>query len=66
MYKGYIGTASYDPELSIFHGKIANISDIVTFEATMEDDLEQAFRESVNDYLEFCRQEGDEPEKPWG
>jgi predicted HicB family RNase H-like nuclease len=64
-YKGYIGHAMYDDEAKIFHGDVINIRNVVTFQGKHVDELEQAFRDSVDDYLEFCKELGKEPEKPF-
>ena len=37
--------------------------DVITFQGTSVEDLELAFRESVDDYLEFCAERGEEPDK---
>jgi predicted HicB family RNase H-like nuclease len=36
----------------------------VTFEGRTVEELKKAFRESVDDYLDFCKQRGEKPEKP--
>jgi len=62
-YKGYMGTVEYSPEDKVLFGKIAFINDLVTFEAMTVKDLEENFREAVDDYIETCRQLGKEPQK---
>ena len=37
--------------------------DVITFQGTSVKDLELAFRESVDDYLEFCAERGEELDK---
>jgi predicted HicB family RNase H-like nuclease len=64
-YKGFAGHVEYDESASVFHGEVLNTRDVITFEGTSVEDLEHAFRESVDDYLEFCRERGEEPEKPF-
>lgn len=64
-YKGYIGRVEYDDEAGILHGEVINVRDVITFQADNVSDLQKAFRESVEDYLEFCASEGEEPEKPF-
>ncbi|MEJ8306344.1 type II toxin-antitoxin system HicB family antitoxin [Saccharibacillus sacchari] len=60
-----MGHAEFDNEARILHGEIVNIRDTVTFQASSADELEKAFRDSVDDYLEFCEEEGEEPNKPF-
>jgi predicted HicB family RNase H-like nuclease len=64
-YKGYSGHVEYDDEARIFHGEVVGIKDVVTFQGTTVDELEQAFRDSVDDYLAFCKTREEEPEKPF-
>ena len=64
-YKGYIGKVEIDDEAGILHGEIINIRDVITFEGTSVDEIQKAFRESVDDYLDFCAQRGEAPEKPF-
>ena len=64
-YKGYIGKVEIDDEADILHGEVINIRDVITFEGKSVDEIHKAFRESVDDYLEFCSQRGESPEKPF-
>lgn len=64
-YKGYIGKVEYDDHAGIFHGEVINLRDVITFQGETVEEIRQAFRESVDDYLEFCADRGEEPEKPF-
>ena len=64
-YKGYIGHVEFDDEANIFHGEVINLRDVVTFQGESVDELRTAFCESVDDYLAFCEQRGESPEKPY-
>jgi len=64
-YKKYVATVELDAEAGLFHGEIINLSDVVTFQGRSVDELRQAFKESVEDYLEACAEFGKEPEKPF-
>jgi predicted HicB family RNase H-like nuclease len=64
-YKGYYGAVQYDDEAKIFHGEVANTRTVITFQGTTVDEIEQAFRDSVDDYLDWCMERGKEPEKPF-
>lgn len=64
-YKGYIGTVIYDDEAKIFHGEVVNTRDVITFQGKSVDQLERSFRESINDYLNWCKSDGVNPEKPY-
>ena len=64
-YKGYIGKAEYDDENHIFSGTVINTKTVITFQGTTVDELEKEFRASVDDYLDWCREDGVDPEKPY-
>jgi predicted HicB family RNase H-like nuclease len=62
-YKGYIGHVEYDDEAKIFHGEVVGLRDIITFQGKSVEELEQAFHDSINDYLNWCKERGEKPEK---
>lgn len=64
-YKGYIGKIEIDDEAGILYGEVLNVRDVITFEGTSVNEIQQAFHESVDDYLAFCAQRGEAPEKPF-
>lgn len=64
-YKGYWGRAEYDSEASVFHGEVIDTKDVITFAAPNPTALVDAFRESIDDYLAFCAERGEEPDKPY-
>ena len=64
-YKGYTGYAEYDDEAAIFHGEVLDTKDVITFQGTNVEEIEQAFRDSIDDYLEFCKSRGEEPDRPF-
>ena len=64
-YKGYIAQIDFDEDAQIFHGEVINLKDVITFEGTCMKDLRQAFIDSVEDYLQFCKERGEKPEKPF-
>ena len=64
-YKGYIGYVEYDSDAKILHGDIINTRDVITFQGKSVNELEKAFKESIDDYIEWCNEEGVAPEKPY-
>jgi predicted HicB family RNase H-like nuclease len=64
IYKGYSGSVTFDDEAGILFGTVTNIDDIVTFHGESVQEVRQAFRDSVDAYLEFCAEAGHEPEQP--
>jgi predicted HicB family RNase H-like nuclease len=64
-YKGYLGRVEFDDDANLFHGEVIGTRDVITFQGTTVAQLRSAFRESIDDYLDFCKQRGEEPEKPY-
>jgi predicted HicB family RNase H-like nuclease len=64
-YKGYMGIVEYDDDARLFHGDVINTRDVITFQGTTVEEIEQAFKDSVDDYLAWCMEEGTEPERPY-
>jgi len=62
-YKGYTGKFEIDLEDNLIYGVVIDVKDVITFGGKTIDEALQAFHESVDDYLEFCRQLGQEPDK---
>jgi predicted HicB family RNase H-like nuclease len=62
-YKGYTARIEFDAEDRIFFGRL--IGDMVTFHGETVDELETAFKEAVDHYLDTCAKLGDEPNKPY-
>ena len=64
-YKGYIGTVDFDSEIDLFHGTVININDVVTFYGASTAELREEMQKSIEIYLDFCKEQGKEPEKPF-
>ncbi len=64
-YKDYESFITFDEEARLFHGEVINIRDVITFQGTNVDELEKAFQDSVDDYLDFCASRGEHPDKPF-
>ena len=64
-HKGYTATVEYEPDDRVFHGRVNDISDVVTFEGTSVDELEAAFRDAVDEYVAFCEERGRVPQRPY-
>ena len=60
-YKEYVGEVEFDDDASLFHGRVANLRDVVTFQGTSITELREALADSVEGYLEFCAARGDAP-----
>jgi len=64
-YKGYIGRIGFDDGADLFHGEIIGIRDVITFQGKSVDEIRQALKDSIDDYLEMCKKHGKKPEKPF-
>ncbi len=64
-YKGYIGRVIYDDEAKIFHGQVIGLKDIITFQGESVKEIDQAFHDSIDDYLSWCKERGEKPEKTY-
>jgi predicted HicB family RNase H-like nuclease len=64
-YRGYAARVEFDADDRIFVGHVAGIRDVVGFHGASVDELEAAFREAVDDYLQACEKLGQAPAKPF-
>jgi predicted HicB family RNase H-like nuclease len=64
-YKNYTGVVEYDDEGKIFTGEVIGLRDVVTFQGRTAAELEKSFRQSVDLYLEMCKRDNVEPQKPF-
>jgi predicted HicB family RNase H-like nuclease len=63
-YRKYAARIDYDDQDKIFVGHLAGIRDLVGFHGKSVDELERAFHEAVDDYLNACERLSQSPEKP--
>ena len=64
-YKGYKASVEFSADDRVFYGVILGIQDKISFEGTSVDELEGAFREAVDDYLELCESIGKKPDRAY-
>lgn len=64
-YRGYQAQVEFDDEAEIFHGEVLNVRDVITFQGRSVRELRKAFKDSVEDYLAFCQERGEEPDRPF-
>jgi predicted HicB family RNase H-like nuclease len=62
-YKGYTGHLEIDEDAGILFGRVLDIQDVITFKGQTVEEARHAFEDSVEDYLEFCQELGQEPDK---
>lgn len=64
-YKGFIGSVHYNANDRVFFGKLEGINDLVTFEGTTVDELENSFKFMVDEHIIDCEEEGIPVEKSY-
>jgi predicted HicB family RNase H-like nuclease len=62
---GYVARVELDEEVGLFHGEVINTRDVLTFQGRTPDELKVAFADTIADYVEWCRERGNEPERPY-
>ena len=55
-YNGFIGSVHFSSEDRVFFGKIEGINDLVTFEGTTVDELEESFHYMVDEHIKDCKE----------
>jgi predicted HicB family RNase H-like nuclease len=53
-HKGCVGNVEFDDEAGIFHGEVIDTRDVITFQGRSVDELETAFQDSTDDYLDLA------------
>jgi predicted HicB family RNase H-like nuclease len=66
-YKGYLGRINdFDLKSELFHGKVIGLAkDVITFQGRNRAEINQAFKDSVEDYLVWCKELGEKAEKTY-
>jgi predicted HicB family RNase H-like nuclease len=64
-YKGFLGSIEISILDNCIHGKLLFIEDLITYEAESPAQIENEFKEAVDDYIETCKQFEREPLKPF-
>ena len=64
-YKNYDGSVEFSEEDGVFHGKVIGIKALISFEGDSVKAIIKDFHNAVDEYLQFCLQTGNEPEKPF-
>lgn len=64
-YKGYVGRVDYDENARTFYGTVVNANVLMSFRGSNVDEIEASFHDVVDTYLEDCRKNGEDPQKPF-
>jgi predicted HicB family RNase H-like nuclease len=63
-YKGYYGSIDFDLESKKLYGQLLGIKGAYIYEGNTLEELENDFRQFVDDYLYDCENDGIKPQKP--
>lgn len=65
-YKGYSGSVEYSPEDNCLFGKVLGLNGtLISYEGSSIEEIKRDFEESIDCYLESCRERGIQPAKPY-
>ena len=64
-YRGYVGQVELDEESDLLHGEVLNTRDVITFQGRTAQELREALRDSIEDYLAYCEERGEQPDRPY-
>ncbi len=64
-YKNYIGSVEYSENDKILFGKVLGIKGLISYEGQTVNELEQDFKNGIEEYLETCTEKGMEPQKSY-
>jgi predicted HicB family RNase H-like nuclease len=64
-YKGYYGSVEFSEKDAVFHGKVAGIKSLISFEGDSVSSLTEDFHNAIDEYLAWCAETDKVPEKPF-
>ena len=54
-HRGFIGHFVFDDQSNLFIGRVVNTNDLITFQGNSVSDVKEAFRDAVEDYINWCK-----------
>ena len=64
-HKGYRGRVEYDDDASLLRGEVLDMHGMITFYGRSVTEIETEFRRSIDEYLAFCVERGEQPDEPF-
>ncbi|SFS92225.1 Predicted nuclease of the RNAse H fold, HicB family [Succinivibrio dextrinosolvens] len=64
-YKNYLGSIEYNLKDKVLFGKLLFIDDLISYEGETINELENNFKDAVEDYLQTCAELGKKPQKSY-
>ncbi|MCR5768037.1 MAG: antitoxin HicB [Lachnospiraceae bacterium] len=61
-YKGCIGSIEFSENDGVYYGKVQGIRSLISYEGKDIEELISDFHGAVDEYLDLCAEEGEEPE----
>ena len=65
QHKGYTGVVEFDPLIKRFTGYVIDLRADLYFEGRSVDEIQGSFEAVVDDYLDWCDERGEEPDRPF-
>ncbi len=62
-YGGYRAKVEFDDKDNIFVGTVLGLNDFLAFHGGSVDELRDSFKNCIDNYLDWCRESGKQPEK---
>ncbi|NLO71092.1 MAG: type II toxin-antitoxin system HicB family antitoxin [Porphyromonadaceae bacterium] len=63
-YKGYYGSIEFDLDSKKLYGQLLGIKGAYIYEGNTLEELEEDFKQFVDDYIIDCEEDGIKPQKP--
>jgi len=65
-YKGYNGSVEYSKADNCLYGKVLGLNDsLILYEGNSLYELEKDFMDGIDHYIDNCKADGIQPEKPY-
>jgi predicted HicB family RNase H-like nuclease len=64
-YRGYHGSIEIDSDAGVLCGRVIDSDALVSYQGMTLEELRSSFEGSIDEYLEFCKEKGIEPAKPY-
>lgn len=65
QYLGYTAVIQFEDDDGLFYGDVMDLRDMITFSGASVEELRQAFKQAVDDYIAYCESKSLTPEKPF-
>ncbi len=65
QYRGYTGSVEFSESDALFYGKVQGIRSLISYEGSTAQDLIEDFHVAVDQYLAYCADNHQEPEKAY-